>query len=553
MPEVNKPITGPRATSHGRIGLAWRLAFTLAAAAAAGLGVERLLMGSVDALAARAGVALAAAVLLAGLSTWILVIGPLTRSREELQARYAAALADSLTDPLTGLGNHRAFQEELDRQVESAQRYGAPLALVILDLDEFKLVNDRNGHADGDRTLAGFGRIMADSIRRVDRSFRIGGDEFAILLPHTDAHNARVVVRRLLAETLQPSTGADGGAPLISFSAGISSMPDRASSRAQLYAQADAAMYQAKHAGRTDVVVFDPASEAETTPVGAGPAVADVIARGLLRPVYQPIFELASGELLGVEGLIRPVPPAPFADPGSLFRAAAASGHTVELDLTCFETIAAGASRLAEGPFVSINLSPTTIEAPDFGVRALVGILARNGIAPERVVLELTEHDEITDLDRVRSRLEACRSAGMRLAADDVGAGNSGLRLLSQFRFDIIKVDLELVRRSASNGAAGPASSAVIESVVALAKRTGALVIGEGIEEAAQLAQLVSLGVVAGQGYLLGRPEPLAPEHVPPSTLLGGIPFSVAPSSPSELDPDSPLNAWRQTIGLPTG
>ena len=194
--------------------------------------------------------------------------------------------------------------------------------------------------------------------------------------------------------------------------------------------------------------------------------------------MYQPIIELKSGAVLGVEGLIRPVAPAPFADPGSLFTAAAASGHLVALDLMCLETIVAGADRLPAGAFLSVNLSPATVEAQEFSTAGLLSILSRYGFPPDRLVLELTEQQPVSDLERLRLKLDTCRGAGIRLAADDVGAGNAGLRLLAELSFDVIKVDLTIVQRSASSAA----SSAVVESVVSLAQRTGAMVVAEGIE-----------------------------------------------------------------------
>lgn len=533
----------------GRIGLIWRLTIALAAAGATALAADRLLVTAIEESALRALVAAGAAAMLIGVALWILVVVPLARAREELHNRYEAALADSLSDPLTGLGNHRAFQEELTRQVEAAQRYRTPLALAIIDLDGFKLLNDGSGHAYGDRALAHFGDTVSNSIRRVDRPFRIGGDEFAILLPHTDADGARTVIRRVLAAALQPARQRDGE-PMaeISFSAGISALPGMASSRAQLYSQADSALYQAKHAGRTDVVVFDSTGDSREPSSDASLQVAEVIARGQLHPVYQPIVELATGRILGVEGLIRPAAPAPFADPGALFAAAARSGHTVSLDLTCFETIVRGARLLDPDKFLSVNLSPVTIEAPEFSAPVLQSILSRFAFAASRVVLELTEREEIKDVAKVRSRLEACRRAGMRLAADDVGAGNAGLRLLSEMQFDVIKVDLELVRRSSASAT----SSAVIESVVSLASRTHALVIGEGVEEDPQIAQLAALGITAGQGYLLGRPGPLAGADRRASLRLqDGAPVEVG--LPSDADDRASIDDWRRSLGLPVG
>jgi diguanylate cyclase (GGDEF)-like protein len=520
-----------------------RLGLVLVGSAVVAVAAYWLLAYIIPDLALRAVLATGLSVGAAGAMLHRNVVRPLVEDRAELHDRYAAALADALTDPLTGLGNHRAFQEELERQVEQAQRYGVPVSLVLLDLDEFKAVNDENGHAAGDRTLADFGRLMLASLRRVDRPFRIGGDEFAILLPHTDAEGAWVVGRRLLASALQPPL-RDQGDTAISFSAGVSTLPELASTREQLYSQADAALYAAKRAGRTDVALFDPAHTAAQPVTGAGGAIAEVIARGQLRPVYQPIVDLDGLAVLGHEGLIRPVAPAPFADPAALFRAAAASGHLVALDMTCIDTIVAGAAGLPPEQFLSVNVSPQTIEAPEFSSAALLGILARHGLRPDRLVLELTEREEIADVDRVRSKLEVCRRAGIRLAADDLGAGNSGLRLLSDLRFDILKVDLTLVQRSSP----GAPSEAVVSSVVAFAGRTGALVIGEGIEDSAEAARLSALGVRAGQGFFFGRPGPLGL----PETLAGFGISGVAAMAGRAAETPAPMAAWRQSIGLPT-
>jgi diguanylate cyclase (GGDEF)-like protein len=544
------PSTVDAASTHGDpwVWLAVRSVAALAVGAAAGIVATHAVSGALpsnDLLPIAAGVlasCLSGGVLLAA------VIGPLVRSRTQLSAAYQAALADSLRDQLTSLGNHRAFQEELDRQVEASQRYEVPVSLAIVDLDEFKRINDSNGHAEGDRALAMFGRLMATGVRRSDRCFRIGGDEFAIILPHTDAEGARVVLRRLLATALAPPLRTDD-IEAISFSAGISSMPEAATSRAQLYSQADSALYAAKHAGRTEVAVFDPTEEAPATSPETSAAVAEVIARGQLRPVYQPILSVVGGEILGYEGLIRPVPPAPFDNPLALFAAAAASGHLVGLDLTCVEILVDGARTLPAGQFLSVNLSPRTVEAPEFSAASLLSILARHGFAADRLVIELTEHEPITDIGRVREKLDACRRAGIRLAADDLGAGNAGLRLLSELRFDILKVDLTLVQRSAQGGP----SSEVVQSVVGLAARTGALVIGEGVEHPEQLQLLASLGVTAGQGYLLGRPGPL-PGATRVEPRASWVPRPTA-SRPGEAEPvavSAPMAAWRQSIGLPT-
>lgn len=514
-----------------------------------GVITRRLLAGVVAAVGAFALAYQAAAALLDADTTLAIVIGagaalavaaaalgrtiaPLVATQADLQERYEAARADALRDPLTGLGNHRAFHEELDRQVEASLRYGVALSLMLIDLDEFKAVNDTKGHAGGDRTLRGFGHLLNGAVRRADRAYRIGGDEFAVILPHTDLDGARIVARRILAQALQPALRLDDLEP-VSFSAGLSSLPALADSRARLYSQADSALYAAKRGGRTDVVAYDPAidpSAEQAEPSTASAAIAEVIARGQLRPVYQPIVALASGAIIGVEGLIRPVPPAPFADPASLFAAAAAGGRLGALDLACIEAIVAGAGELPPDQFLSLNVSPPTIEAPEFSSAGLLAILGRHGFDSHRLVIELTEQQPIHDAARVRERLDVLRRSGVRVAADDIGAGNSGLRLLSEISFDVLKVDLGLVQSSAAGGP----SSAVLSSVVALASRMGALVIAEGIEYEAQVAQLVELGIEAGQGYHLGRP----------GALQEALPVA-------EPVPVAAMSAWRESLGLP--
>jgi diguanylate cyclase (GGDEF)-like protein len=523
--------------------MAVRMLIPIIAGAAASIAADTLLIPTLPNSLVRAAASIGIGACLSAFGLAMMLIRPLTRSRANLQVRYQEAVADALRDPLTGLGNHRAFQEELNSQVENATRYEVPVALVLIDLDDFKQINDSAGHGVGDQTLASFGRLMGSVLRKVDRPFRIGGDEFAILLPHTDADAAHIVARRLLVSALQPNVRDPKIKPL-SFSAGISSLPSPATTRTQLYTQADTALHAAKHAGRTEVLVFDPGTGVAATAASTSAAIAEVIEQKLLRPVFQPIVNLATGGTLGYEGLIRPVPPAPYADPAGLFAAAEASGHVVPLDLACVEAIVSAAATMPQELFLSVNMSPRTIEAPEFSAPVMLNILTRYDFPPERLIIELTEHQPIADLDRVRHKLDACRSIGMRLAADDLGAGNSGLRLLSDLRFDMVKVDLGLVQRSSP----GAPSSAVVESIVAFASRMGALVIGEGVEYEEQVEQLTQLGVTAAQGYLFSRPGPL-PDWAGEKRLRRAV---DRPTRAMVADDDSDLDAWRRKIGLAT-
>jgi diguanylate cyclase (GGDEF)-like protein len=424
----------------------------------------------------------------------------------EARQAYDRARLDARMDPLTGLGNHRAFQEELTRQVADSVRQGRPLSLAMIDLDDLKRLNDTEGHAAGDQLLATVGRLIRATNRASDRSFRIGGDEFALLLPATDGETAYATVRRLLV-------GATGGHSVLrdmrrfSFSAGISTCPCPSSDGVRLTHHADAALYWAKRHGRTDIQIFDPArhgavdDERSTEELAA--AVAYVASTRALRPVYQPIISLVTGHPVGFEGLVRPAPDSGFPNAQSLFTAAEIADRIVELDMAAIETIAARVGRLPHGSYLSLNLSPRSLETEQFHVGELIGILRHHGLEPGQVVVELTEREAIEDLPRLKSNLDRVRAAGMRIAADDVGAGNAGLRLLSEIAFDIVKIDLSLVQR----GLLHESSLAVLRGLREMARRSGATVVAEGVETPEQLVALRRLGITYAQGYLLGRPQ----------------------------------------------
>ena len=420
---------------------------------------------------------------------------------------YAAAESRALVDALTGLGNHRAFHEELERQLDLARRHRYPLVIVLLDLDDFRSLNEAAGHATGDRLLGEMTSLLRAAFRRSDRLFRVGGDEFAVLLPHSSVEDGYQATRRLLAAALTPRTGETFGREF-SFSAGVTGAPELGESRSTLIDQADDALARAKLEGRTLVKVYDPD---RSTRALAGPAlarasaaVASLVERRALRPVYQPIVDLADGRVVGFEGLVRPTPDSGFDAPGDLFAAAEAGGRAIELDHLCIETLLAGASPMAPDQWLSLNVSPRTLEAPEFSAAWLGQLLVRGGLVPGRVVLEVTEREAVRDVDLVRRRLAACQAMGVRIAIDDVGVGNAGLRLLSEIQFDIVKIDLSLVHAGARNGN----SRDVLRSIAELASRAGATAIAEGVETPAQLAVVREIGLAAAQGYLLGRPGP---------------------------------------------
>jgi diguanylate cyclase (GGDEF)-like protein len=455
-------------------------------------------------------VLLSAAVVLPAMMAWfargiLREIHALDAERRELRELYGRARHDALVDGLTGLGNHRAFQDELARQLEISKRHATPLALLLIDVDDLKRVNDTQGHVGGDRLLEAVGRVAGMVLRRTDRAFRVGGDEFAVLLPNSDVETGLAVGRRILA------SGLNGGDPTdeiesFSLSIGVSSFPSPSTESHNLYRNADAALYWCKRHGRTAVVAFDPGRHGsgsdDRSVAELSGAVGSILASRALRPVYQPIFSMATGRPIGYEGLVRPTDGAPFSDASSLFAAAEAADRTVELDLVCLETVAAGARLPNDEVYLSVNLSPRTLESGLFHAGEIKAIFHRHGIPLDRVVVELTEREQVEDLQQLRKNVEACRRAGMRMAADDVGAGNAGLRLLSEIHFDIVKIDLSLVQ----GGTLHDPSHGVLRALQELATQWQASIVAEGVETAPQLAVVRSLAIAAGQGYLLGRP-----------------------------------------------
>ncbi len=479
----------------------------------------------------------------------------LADSRTELQVLYHEAREDALADGLTGLGNHRAFQEELARQISAFDERGTAFSVVLLDLDDLKVVNDREGHAAGDETLRLMARTMREQGRDNDLLFRTGGDEFAMLLPGADIEDATGVAERILHFCKRPHEGARSCA----FSGGISGVPWFTRHGGLVYQQADAALYWAKRHGRGLIEVFDADRDHLPDEYNAvtGNAVAEVITGKLLSPVFQPIVDLRSGRILGFEGLIRPDPNGPLPNTERLFAAAAASGRTVELDLACIEVVVNGARAIGPDRLLTLNLSPRTLEVKDFDAAWLLKSLVRNGISPSRVIIELTEREEVDDLVRLRRTFATLQQYGLRLAADDVGAGNAGLRLLSQVQFDIVKIDLSLVQ----DGVRRLGSRAVLQSLRDLALSQDARIVAEGVETVQQLRVIRELDIGAGQGFLLGRPEvSVAKTFVDVRQLASGlvVPAHIAPGATSvepaasegsgDLDD---ISAERRAIFLP--
>ena len=425
---------------------------------------------------------LLAVVVRLGLTLWWL-----SRQRADLEALAAS-------DPLTGLGNYRAFQERLQCEVAAAEDGDAAVSVVVLDLDHFKDVNDTFGHAEGDRVLQATAETLSRTVGEEGFVARVGGEEFAIALPGADEQTAVRLAERCRAALAR--LGA-AGSPL-ACSAGVATHPAHARGVAQLLHAADGALYWAKRSGRDRVRAFDPEHVVALSLAEQRREVEAVLALpAAIAPVFQPVMEVATGRVAGYEALARFAPPFDRS-PQLWFAQAHRCGLGPALEAAAIRAARAVADRPA-GSFLSLNVSPAALLSPE--VKAALPVALRD------VVIELTEHEAFGEDVALELELAALRERGARIALDDAGAGYAGLQQLIRLRPDIVKVDRSLV----AGIHADTPKRALLEALARFAGTTGAAVCAEGVEELAELRALTGLDVTYAQGYALARPAPAWP------------------------------------------
>jgi diguanylate cyclase (GGDEF)-like protein len=421
---------------------------------------------------------------------------------------HRAALRRATRDGLTDLPNHRAFQDELPLAVAAAVRNQEALALVALDVDDFKLINDRHGHPHGDAVLRRVAEVLRAG-RPGDRAYRVGGDEFVVLLPHTDSDGARVLARRLL-RSLDDAK--------LEVTVGISaSRPDQPGDH--LREEADAALYEAKRRGGNQFAHFDDIRErvAVISPYKRT-AVRRLIEEQRLTTVYQPIRDLSRDTLIGLEALTRPDPELGLSGPAEAFDIAEQIGRVHDLDIVCTKHSLASAPDLPEGALLFLNLCPSTLDLDADGDDWLRTAVEQSGLPVERIVIEVTERFAGRTGSTIKC-LQRLQTQGFKFAIDDVGTGNSGLAMLRQIKVEYVKIDRTIVTAAPTE----PGARAVLMAIATYARQTGAFVIAEGIQDNEALQFLRSLDqhelhtnamIQGGQGYALGRPE-ANPQAIP--------------------------------------
>jgi diguanylate cyclase (GGDEF)-like protein len=412
-------------------------------------------------------------------------------------------------DSLTGLANQALFRDRLEHALARRRSGGgADLAVLFLDLDNFKHVNDSLGHTAGDDLLIAVTERLAACLREADTAARMGGDEFAILLEDvTDLGRADEVAERLLLALAAPYRIADKDV-FATASIGIAGHAPGVDGD-QLLRNADLAMYTAKRMGKNRFERFDP--HMHTAAMERIELEADLrraCERGELRLQYQPIVSLDDGELLSVEALVRwQHPTRGLLPPGAFIGFAEESDLIEEIGAWVLEEACRQARRWQqEHPGrhpvgISVNVSPRQLRNPAI-TTVVTDTLRRTGLAAEHLTLEITEGAMMHDTDVALARLHELKSLGVRLAVDDFGTGYSSLSYLQQFPIDVLKIDRSFVDRIEH----GPEESSLARAIVRLAQSLHLSAVAEGVENAEQMGWLRAIGCPSAQGFHLCRP-----------------------------------------------
>jgi diguanylate cyclase (GGDEF)-like protein/PAS domain S-box-containing protein len=421
-------------------------------------------------------------------------------------------------DPLTGLPNRAHFLDRADHALAHARRHDEAIAVLFLDLDRFKVVNDTLGHDTGDRLLVAATRRLLNCVRPEDTVARLGGDEFTILLEGiTGVADATRVAERVVEALREPFRLGDREA-VVTASIGIAlggAGQGRRHTAGDLLREADVAMYQAKGRGKARYAVFDASLGASTL---ERLSLEGELWRALeceeFRVYYQPKVQLATGRVIGLEALVRwEHPRRGLLAPAEFIPLAEETGMIRQLSRWVLETACRQAQawdeqrREAAGPplVVYVNLSARQFQQAELA-EEVAGVLFDTGLAPDLLGLEITESAVIADTDAALGTLRRLHELGVRLAIDDFGAGYSGLGYLKRFPVDTLKIDKSLVL-----GLGRPEDgqdAAIVQAVIALARALGIQVTAEGVEDAEQLARLRELGCELGQGYYFAPPLP---------------------------------------------
>jgi diguanylate cyclase (GGDEF)-like protein/PAS domain S-box-containing protein len=417
-------------------------------------------------------------------------------------------------DSLTGLANRLLFRDRLDTALRQAQRSNRPLAVLMMDLDHFKTINDTLGHQTGDRLLKEVAQRLSASVRDCDTLARLGGDEFALLMPEIRSAGDAASIARKLVQALTPEIDLGGQGVFMTTSIGIAMFPDHGESSDELIKNADVALYVAKNAGRNTWHVFDPTSEvAAIDRLELESALRHAVARRELVLHYQIQIDTGTNRISGAEALIRwQHPERGLLPPDRFIPLAEQTGVIEEIGAWCLETACRQLARWQEEglpiPRIAVNVSPRQLRSSGFPGQVM-DVVRETGIKPEQLELELTETMLSENPKLVFDIFTELRRQGVRIAIDDFGTGYSSLNYLAQFPVDVIKIDRSFVRNLDGQSEAFH----LVRAIILLAQSMKMETVAEGVEMDQQHSELASLGCDHLQGFLFAQPQP--PEALP--------------------------------------
>jgi diguanylate cyclase (GGDEF)-like protein len=454
--------------------------------------------------------------------------------------RFEVQLArQALHDRLTGLPNRVLLRDRLENALARTLRHRSTVALLLLDLDRFKVINDSLGHEGGDRLLVAVGDRLSRLLRPGDTLARMGGDEYAMLCEDVSGRDEAAALAGRVLDAFEanfavasPDAGATGAGATdvaVTVSVGVALAAGDESDADLLLRDADVAMYRAKQRGRGRFEVFDEAMRSDAVDrLSVENDLRRAIRQGQLRLFYQPIVHIDTGQIAGFEALVRwqhPVrgllSPADFIPPAEDTGLIVPLGRCV-LGEACLQAAAWQRRRSPHRPLrMSVNVSAKQLQYPGWAAE-VASTLAESGLEPGHLVLEITESVLMEDAEASAGPLEELRRLGVRVAIDDFGTGYSSLGYLRRLPVDILKIDKSFI----DGVAKGPHESALARAVVKLARTLGLDAVAEGVTDRRQLAELRRLRCPYGQGYFFSRPQP--PEVVAELLELSSLPADGA-------------------------
>ncbi len=421
-------------------------------------------------------------------------------------------------DPLTNLPNRALFNQLLEDMTARASHDGTMAALLLIDLDRFKDINDLHGHQAGDEVIKVTAERLRSAVRRGDMVARLGGDEFGVLQPMLAfANQAADLAHRIVHELQKPIQLSNGAHVRAGASIGVTVCPRDGADGATLVTRADTALYHVKNLGRNSFAVFEEGMDKEIRRRQLLEAdLALALERDEFELFFQPRMRVNDGEIAAYEALIRwRHPQKGLISPGEFISVAEHSGRIVAIGEWVMQTACKIAVEQLNGARISVNVSPLQFRERQF-VEKVEAALSESGLEPARLEIEITESVLIDDDKRAVALLKDLKRLGVEIALDDFGTGYSSLGYLSRFPFDTIKIDRSFVSGVHENADA----RAIVETIIRLGRALEMEIVAEGVEESEELLLLAASGCDQIQGYLIGRPQPVsellraAPEQV---------------------------------------